>query len=63
MKKTFIIAVFSVITISMASCSSDEEVFNTKQNFEIENLDYNDHVLKEGDTLFEGDPNPPKPKG
>lgn len=47
----------------MASCSNDEEEFNTKQNFEIENLDYNNYMLKEGDTLFEGEPIPPKPKG
>ena len=46
----------------VASCSYEEEEFNTKQNFEIENLDYNNYMLKEGDTLFEGEPIPPKGK-
>lgn len=62
MKNKILVAVFAVISISMISCSYDENEIQTKQNLQIHELD-NNLNSKEGDSLTEGDPIPPKPKG
>lgn len=61
--KNYIFIAATAIIISMTSCTNDENEVQTKQSFEIKSLENNETNLKEGDTLFEGDPNPPKPKG
>lgn len=61
--KNYIFIAATAIIISMTSCTNDDNEAQTKQSFEINSLDNTETNLKEGDTLFEGDPNPPKPKG
>jgi hypothetical protein len=62
MKNKILVAVFAVISISMISCSYDENEIQTKQNLQIHELDSNLNS-KEGDSLTEGDPILPRPKG
>lgn len=62
MKNKILVAVFAVISISMISCSYDENEIQTKQNLQIHELDSN-LISKEGDSLTEGDPILPRPKG
>lgn len=66
MKNTIFIAVFTVISASMISCSYDENEIQPKQTpeiYELNELDNNNLYSKDGDSIFIGEPIPPKPKG
>lgn len=63
MKNTIFIAAFAVIITSMISCSYDENEIQPKQTPKIYELDNNNLYSKDGDSIFIGEPIPPKPKG
>ncbi len=62
MKIYSFIAALAVCAL-FASCSNDDQENLQQKEVEIQQIDTEDILLKEGDSIYIGDPVPPKPKG
>jgi len=62
MKIYSFIAALAVCAL-LVSCSNDDQENLQQKEIEIQQPDTEDILLKEGDSIFIGDPVPPKPKG